>query len=78
MTAQFACYPANDADIPQAKAFVCYTGGSNSGRANDSGGPPPYGPPNGGPPPYGPPTGGGPPYSSPGGGPPNGPPPGVE
>ena len=29
ITAQFACYPASDADIPQAKAFVCYTAGSN-------------------------------------------------
>ncbi|HXN85157.1 MAG TPA: hypothetical protein VN867_03755 [Candidatus Binataceae bacterium] len=78
MTAQFACFPANDADIPQTKAFVCYSGGSNSGGADGSGGPPPYGPPNGGPPSYGPPPGGGPPYGSPNGGPPNGPPPDVE
>jgi len=69
LTAQFACYPASDSDIPQAKAFVCYTGGSNAG------GPRPGGPPDGGA--YGPP-GSRPGYGPPDGGPPNGPPPGVE
>jgi U1 small nuclear ribonucleoprotein len=89
LSAQFACYPASDADIPTARAFVCYTGGSGAGGPPPAGGPPSYGPPpnggpsaygppNGGPPPYGPPNGGG--YGPPpGGGPPNGPPPdGVE
>jgi hypothetical protein len=77
LSAQFACYPASDADIPQARAFVCYTGGSG-GDGPPQGGPPPYGASNGGPPPYGPPSGGG--YGPPpGSGPPNGPPPdGVE
>jgi hypothetical protein len=50
ITAQFACYPAHDADIPQSNAFVCYTGNS------DASGPPPgarrdgagYGPPGSG------------------------------
>ena len=41
ITADFACYPAHDADIPQTNAFVCYTGQSNpnsppSGRRSDS------------------------------------------
>jgi hypothetical protein len=79
MTTQFACYPASDSDIPQARAFVCYTGGSNGGGAPGAGGGPPrYGSSNGGPPPYGPPPGSGSDYGPPGGGPPNGPPPGVE
>jgi len=69
ITAQFACYPAHDADIPQSNAFVCYTGGANAG-----------GPPSGGRSDasgYGP-SGGGTAYGRPNGGPPNGPPPGVE
>lgn len=85
ITAQFACYPAHDADIPQSNAFVCYTGNQGAGGP-PSGGPAAsgYGPPSGG---YGPPPSGGPGYgpsaSGPGygppdGGPPNGPPPGVE
>jgi hypothetical protein len=85
ITAQFACYPAHDADIPQSNAFVCYTGNQAAGGP-PSGGPAAsgYGPPSGG---YGPPPSGGPGYgpsaSGPGygppdGGPPNGPPPGVE
>jgi hypothetical protein len=54
ITAQFACYPASDYDIPQAKAFVCYAG-SNGGehRGGPEGhayGPPANGPPNGPPP----------------------------
>jgi hypothetical protein len=65
MTAEFACFPAADTDIPQSKAFVCYTAPA---KENGSAGGPPYGPP-GGAPSYGPP---------PDGGPPNGPPPGVE
>jgi len=28
MTAQFACYPASDSALPQAKTFVCYAAGS--------------------------------------------------
>ena len=80
MTAQFACFPASDADIPQSKAFVCYTaparengsaGGPPYGPPGDA---PPYGPPPDGGPPYGPPPGGGSGYGSPSGGPPNGPP----
>jgi hypothetical protein len=71
ITAQFACYPAHDADIPQSNAFICYAGNSNSG------GPPSGGPSDGGA--YGSPPNGrqgyGPP---PDGGPPNGPPPGIE
>jgi hypothetical protein len=67
LTAQFACYPANDSDIPQARAYVCYTGGSNNGgpRTVD---PPAYGSPARGSL-WGPPSGGG--LS-------NGPPSGVE
>ena len=65
LTAQFACYPASDSDIPQAKAFVCYIGGSNNGGRR-AGVPPasgfaasgsPYGPPSGGGPSNGPPQG---------------------
>jgi hypothetical protein len=26
LNAEFACYPASDAALPQTKAFVCYTG----------------------------------------------------
>ncbi len=77
ITAQFACYPAHDADIPQSNAFVCYTG-NQAGGGPPSGGPAAangYGPPSGG---YGPPPNGGPGYGPPDGGPPNGPPPGVE
>jgi hypothetical protein len=76
ITAQFACYPAHDADIPQSNAFVCYTGNQGAGGP-PSGGPAAsgYGPPSGG---YGPPPSGGPGYGPPDGGPPNGPPPGVE
>jgi hypothetical protein len=83
ITAQFACYPAHDSDIPQANAFLCYAGGSSGGPSN--GGPPSgYGPPsggppsydsNGGPPPYGPPNGGPPSYGPNSYGPPNGGPP---
>jgi hypothetical protein len=69
MTAQFACYPAHDADIPQSNAFLCYTGGSNAGS------PPPRGSSDRGA--YGPP-GGGPGYGPPDGSAPNGPPSGVE
>jgi hypothetical protein len=57
MTAEFACFPATDTDIPQGKAFVCYTAPP---RENASAGAPPYGP-SGGAPSYGPPTRGGPP-----------------
>jgi len=57
MTAEFACFPATDTDIPQGKAFVCYTAPP---RENASAGAPPYGPA-GGAPSYGPPTRGGPP-----------------
>ncbi len=52
ITAEFACYPARDADIPQAKAFVCYTAGSNGGDHRGGGpqgnanGPSGNGPPN--------------------------------
>jgi hypothetical protein len=71
ITAQFACYPAHDADIPQSNAFICYAGNSNSGGPPS--GPPPdgaaYGPPPSGRQGYGP---------SPASGPPNGPPPGIE
>ena len=66
LTAQFACYPASDSEIPQAKAYVCYTGGSNGGPR--TGDPPAYGSPAGRFP-YGPPSGGDPS---------NGPPSGVE
>ena len=49
MTAEFACFPATDTDIPQGKAFVCYTAPP---RENASAGAPSYGPPTrGGPPP---------------------------
>ena len=60
ITAQFACYPASDADIPGARAFVCYTGGSGAGGPPPAGGPgayvpppnsPPFGAARGGPPP---------------------------
>jgi hypothetical protein len=74
MTAQFACYPASDSDIPQNRAFVCYSAPTNE---NGSTGGPPFRRA-GGPPPYGPPPGGGPSYGSVGGGPPNGPPPDIE
>jgi hypothetical protein len=70
ITAEFACYPASDADIPQARAFVCYAGGSNSGDSPSSGGPPngaSYGHAGG--------RSGDSPSDS---GAPNGPPPGVE
>ena len=56
MTAQFACYPASDSDIPQSKAFVCYSAPTNeNGSAVSSpfrraGGDPPAGSPNGPPP----------------------------
>lgn len=30
MTAQFACYPASDSALPQARAFVCYTGAAKT------------------------------------------------
>ena len=56
ITAQFACYPASDSDIPQAKAFVCYTAGSNGADHRGGGpeghayGPSANGPPNGPPP----------------------------
>jgi hypothetical protein len=63
ITAQFACYPAHDADIPQSNAFVCYTGNPNAG------GPPPGGRSDAG--------GNGPPAGGSGYGA-NGPPPGVE
>ena len=66
LTTQFACYPASDSEIPQAKAYVCYTGGSNGGPR--TGDPPAYGSPAGRFP-YGPPSGGDPS---------NGPPSGVE
>jgi len=49
ITAQFACYPASDTDIPQARAFVCYTAPSKQTNT------PAYGPP---PNAYGPPPGG--------------------
>lgn len=83
MTAELACYPATDSDIPQSKAFVCYTPGTNGN--NSSGGGSSYGPPGGGGSyghsgdggSYGP-SGGGSPYGPPAGGPPNGPPPGIE
>jgi hypothetical protein len=84
MTAQFACYPASDSDIPQSRAFVCYSAPTNEGGSaggppsHRAGSPPPYGPPPGSDPSYGPPPYGPPPYGPPGGGPPNGPPPGVE
>jgi len=69
MTAQFACYPAHDVDIPQSNAFLCYTGGSNAGSPSpvSSSDRHAYAPP-GGRPSYGPPDGD----------PPNGPPSGVE
>jgi hypothetical protein len=63
ITAQFACYPAHDADIPQSNAFVCYTGNPNAG------GPPSSGRSDAG--------GNGPPAGGSGYGA-NGPPPGVE
>src|SRR5579872_783969 len=75
MTAQFACYPASDSDIPQSRAFVCYSAPTNeSGSAgvppsHRAGGPPPYGPTSGSDASYGPPSGGGPT---------NGPPPDIE
>jgi len=82
MTAQFACFPATDTDIPQSKAFICYTAPT---KDNGSAGGSSYGPSGGGygPPPrsgsgYGPPAGGGQYGPPPDGGPPNGPPPGVE
>jgi len=79
ITAQFACYPASDVDIPQARTFVCYSGGSNAGGPPTAGGPPAYGPPDGGPQAYGRSGGGSPPpYGPPAGGPPNGPPPDIE
>jgi hypothetical protein len=79
ITAQFACYPASDVDIPQARTFVCYTGGSGAGGPPPAGGPSAYGPPDGGPQAYGRSGGGSPPpYGPPPGGPPNGPPPDIE
>ena len=56
MTAQFACYPASDSDIPQSRTFVCYSAPTNENgsagsapfrRAGDA---PPYSSPNGPPP----------------------------
>jgi hypothetical protein len=72
ITAEFACYPAHDSDIPQANAFVCYAGGAGGPPSGGppNGGPPNYGPPGGGPPSYGPPNGGPPGYGPPNGGPP--------
>jgi hypothetical protein len=34
MTAQFACYPATDSALPQAKAFMCYTAASKPSGSN--------------------------------------------
>ena len=63
MTAQFACYLASDADIPQARTFVCYTApAGQNGAAN--------GVPSG----YGPAPAAGPRYSWSGPGPAGGPP----
>jgi hypothetical protein len=70
ITAQFACYPAHDADIPQSNAFICYIGNSNSG------GPPSGPPPDGAA--YGPPSGGQGYGPAANGSPPNGSPPGIE
>lgn len=74
MTAQFACYPASDLDIPQSRAFVCYSAPTNEGGS--AGGPPPRRA--GGAPHYGPPPSSDSAYSPPNEGPPNGPPPGIE
>ena len=70
ITAEFACYPASDADIPHARAFVCYAGGSNPGGPSSSGGPPNRGS-------DGQPGGRGS-YSQPNEAQPNGPPVGIE
>ena len=80
ITTQFACYPASDSNIPQARTFVCYTGGSDAGGPPPGGAPTSYGPPpNGGPPPYGSANAGPPPYGPPSyGPPPGGPPSGIE
>jgi hypothetical protein len=74
MTAQFACYPASDSDIPQSRAFVCYSAPTNEGGS--ASGPPSHRA--SGPPPYGPPPGSDASYGPPDGGPPNGPPPSIE
>ena len=73
ITAQFSCYPASDADIPQSRAFVCYT--APSGQSGPAGWPS-YGGPSSLPS-YGPPRAVDPRYSS-SAGPPTNPPPDIE